>query len=188
MRSIQNRFLQTFKAVELAIKNSSSTPNDANFKWLEDQVTDAELQSKMRLCRMLRNFLVHESCAETFCEVNEEQIEFLRSFLDFKERSGSYIGDVAYDVRVCETVNDVLSTWGAGASKIVCKLSNNYYLISGSQVKDMAVSRDYDFYTLAMSGRQLPLVLYSEPVGEWCEKNCVVVDADRNVKGFIIAQ
>lgn len=72
-------FIAAFKRVEQQIRNSKDAPPEANFKWLEDRVTDQSLQTKMRMCRNIRNYIQHEPDYGSFIQISPAMIKLLDS-------------------------------------------------------------------------------------------------------------
>lgn len=77
MSKKHDEFIAAFKRIEQNIKRLPNVASDANFKWLEDQMNDQALITKMRMCRLLRNYIQHEPDYESFITINDGMIEFL---------------------------------------------------------------------------------------------------------------
>jgi hypothetical protein len=75
-------FLETFKEIEKLINNIYGV--DCNYKWYEDKIAEEkpEISKKMYVCRVLRNYIVHNPDHETFIKVSKETVDFLISLRD----------------------------------------------------------------------------------------------------------
>ena len=86
-----DNFIAAFKRVEQLVRNYPGAPEGANFKWLEDKMTDQKIQSKMRMCRMIRNYVQHEEDYGEFIGIADGMISFLNSlYAQLSKTTGVY--------------------------------------------------------------------------------------------------
>ena len=91
MSKKHDEFIAAFKRIEQNIKKLPNVTPDANFKWLEDQMNDQTLITKMRMCRLLRNYIQHEPDYESFITINDgmffSAISIFSDFTRLRKRS-----------------------------------------------------------------------------------------------------
>ena len=86
-----DNFIAAFKRVEQLVRNYPGAPEGANFKWLEDKMTDQKIQSKMRMCRMIRNYVQHEEDYNEFIGIADGMISFLNNlYAQLSKTTGVY--------------------------------------------------------------------------------------------------
>ena len=90
-----NDFLDVYKKLETAIFNidakslekikyvntSAINADDINIFWLENNTNDINIQNKLRLCRMLRNYAQHNDDYKSFIAVTSDMILFINKLL-----------------------------------------------------------------------------------------------------------
>lgn len=118
-------FISNFKRVEQNIKKMPGAPAEANFKWLEDNVSSQQIQTKMRMCRLIRNYVQHEPDYQAFIEISDGMLEFLRELnnsvcihIDGLRSVMTPIGQADY-LTSAYTVMYALKKFASGAKSIV---------------------------------------------------------------------
>lgn len=90
-----NDFLDVYKKLETAISNIDTkslekikwlnmiaiNADDINIFWLENNTNDINIQNKLRLCRMLRNYAQHNDDYKSFIAVTSDMILFINKLL-----------------------------------------------------------------------------------------------------------
>lgn len=126
MSKKHDEFIAAFKRVEQGVKAMPSAPVEANFKWLEDRMSDQAIQTRMRMCRMIRNYIQHESDYEAFIDVSPGMIQFLdclytsitKHLKKFNDLTSSNVNDVVY---VSETISKAADKCAlSGRNKLLC--------------------------------------------------------------------
>lgn len=80
-KSLYQEFLDAYREMENALKEIPHVETDINVKWWEDLQTDGNTQTKLRLCRLIRNYCIHETDYEEFITISKGMIDFLKSRL-----------------------------------------------------------------------------------------------------------
>jgi predicted transcriptional regulator len=70
-------FLNKYKEIESIVCKIDNAPSDANIFWLEENIDDINKQNKLKLCRMLRNYIQHNNDYKNFVIISNGMIEFL---------------------------------------------------------------------------------------------------------------
>ena len=126
MSKKHDEFIAAFKRVEQGVKLMPGVPAEANFKWLEDRMNDQAIQTRMRMCRMIRNYIQHESDYEAFIEVSPGMIQFLdclyasitKHLQMFIELSPNSANDVVHLSDTISKAADMCAS--SGRNKILC--------------------------------------------------------------------
>lgn len=67
-------FLQAYKNLENTLRNKYSS----TYLTFETCVATGAIKSKLQICRIMRNYIVHETDGNTFVTPSSTQVEFLR--------------------------------------------------------------------------------------------------------------
>lgn len=78
MKQNDQEFLDLYKQIENAIPKMKDAPTDANMKWYEDTISDPSLRAKLYICRILRNYIQHNSDYQDFISIHSGMISFLQ--------------------------------------------------------------------------------------------------------------
>lgn len=70
-------YITKYNDIENLLNKLPDAPSDANMKWLEDQITDIKIKNKLYLCRILRNYIQHNSDFKEFISITDTMIDFL---------------------------------------------------------------------------------------------------------------
>ena len=76
--NIYEEFLNLYKSIESAIPKMKDASSDANVRWYEETITDAEKRNKLYLCRITRNYIQHNVDFSTFINISPGILSFLR--------------------------------------------------------------------------------------------------------------
>ena len=71
-------FINEYNKLENILSQLSGAPNDANMKWLEDTLDDIKMRNKLYLCRIMRNYIQHNTDYRKFINITDEMIDFIR--------------------------------------------------------------------------------------------------------------
>lgn len=124
-----DNFISAFKRVEQLIRNYPGAPDGANFKWLEDRITEPKTQSKMRMCRMIRNYVQHEEDYSEFIGIADGMISFLNSlYAQLSKTTGVYGAVMSNPISVNE--QDTL----ASAAKLVKQGHESVMVVSNDGI------------------------------------------------------
>ena len=114
------KFLETYKELEANIRTRTDITPDANESFIacyeaELEKTDVTARDKLRVCRVMRNFIQHNPNAKNFLMPTEAQTKFLQSLVDeIASRNGTIkdkyktFAKSPYVIRLTDTVRDVL--------------------------------------------------------------------------------
>lgn len=77
-QTIYEDFLYLYKNIEQNIPKMKNATMDSNVKWLEDQIIEPEKRNKLYICRIIRNYIQHNSDYKEFLTINDGMITFLK--------------------------------------------------------------------------------------------------------------
>lgn len=80
-QNIYEQFLDLYKQIELTIPKMKDAPSDANMRWLEENIDDQSIRTKLYVSRIIRNYIQHNSDFQNFISINFGMIEFLQEIL-----------------------------------------------------------------------------------------------------------
>lgn len=108
-QTIYEEFLYLYKNIEQNIPKMKNATIDSNVKWLEDKIIEPEKRNKLYICRIIRNYIQHNSDYKEFLTINDGMITFLKEI---------YIQVLSNQIQN----KDIMLI---GKQFIVCKVSDN---------------------------------------------------------------
>lgn len=72
-------YISKYNDIETKICKIDGAPIDANMKWFEDSLEDIKLRNKLYLCRIVRNYIQHNSDYKDFISITDNMLNFLDS-------------------------------------------------------------------------------------------------------------
>lgn len=108
-QTIYEDFLHLYKNIELNIPKMKNATMDSNVKWLEDQIMEPEKRNKLYICRIIRNYIQHNSDYKEFITITEGMITFLKEI---------YVQVLSNQIKN----KDIMLS---GKQFVVCKISDN---------------------------------------------------------------
>lgn len=79
-----SKFLEKYRELEILLRN-----NNIDFKDFEENQENEKDKQKLRICRIMRNYLSHNDI--TFIEATKEQIDFITNNIDMQRLQGDII-------------------------------------------------------------------------------------------------
>lgn len=79
-------FMQEYKNVENTLRNKYGM----TYLELEGRIATTDMKSKMQVCRILRNYIAHESDCAQFISISPAQILFLNQLNCYLTQSGGF--------------------------------------------------------------------------------------------------
>ena len=75
-------YISKYNNIETKLCKLNNAPADANIKWFEDSLEDVKIKNKLYLCRIIRNYIQHNTDYKEFITITDEMLKFLDS-IDF---------------------------------------------------------------------------------------------------------
>lgn len=72
-------YISKYNNIETKLCKLEDAPVDANMKWFEDTLEDIKLKNKLYLCRIIRNYIQHNSDYKDFICITDGMLNFLDS-------------------------------------------------------------------------------------------------------------
>lgn len=116
-----DRFINAYKNLETTLRNADPEAFEAmkdrldaerflcgDFSVLsfENALTDAEMQQKVKLVRITRNYIQHHDDGGTFAAVSEEEVDFINELTEEIEAGQKSAGDSAVKIPLIKHTDD----------------------------------------------------------------------------------
>ena len=83
MENKTTQYITKYNDIENLLNKIPNAPIDANMKWLEDNISDLKIKNKLYLCRVIRNYIQHNSDGKEFISINDNNLSFLDEMKTF---------------------------------------------------------------------------------------------------------